>query len=123
MERIATALDALGQIALELVDRDTAAVQPGADVLGQSIHADAGRQLFGNAVLQFGGQLALTGQHMLRRLLQIPDNANPGQHLEDVVSRVPLIPAEALAGAGHEIVVVVVPALTHGQKRQHRVIP
>lgn len=61
-------------------------------------------------------------QDPFRRTTQIPDQAEFFQDLQDVVGDVDLPPKEALVGARHVVVMVVVPAFTHGQKREPEVV-
>lgn len=61
-------------------------------------------------------------QDAFRRTAQIPDQAEFFQDLQNVIRDVDLPPKEALVGARHVVVMVVVPAFTHGQKREPEVV-
>ena len=63
------------------------------------------------AALEQGGAgvgLAALFEHARRRLLDVPHQADPAHHLDDVVAQVDLPPVEALTAAVHVVVVVVV---------------
>ena len=57
-----------------------------------------------------------------RRRAQVPDHAEPRQHLEDVVAEVDLPPEEALVGGALVVVVVVVPALPMVIRARNRLL-
>jgi len=61
--------------------------------------------------------------HGLRRRLQIPDQAQLRQAEDQIIGRVPLPPAKALAHAVLIGMVVVVPAFAHGDDRQPPIVP
>jgi hypothetical protein len=61
-------------------------------------------------------------QNTFRWTTQIPDQAEFFQDLQDVIGDVDFPPKEALVGARHVVVMVVVPTFAHGQKREPEVV-
>ena len=53
---------------------------------------------------------------------KVPDEAAPGKRLQCVVSDVDFPPEEALASAGHVMVMIVVPALAEGHEGENPVV-
>jgi len=68
-----------------------------------------------------GGE-AVLGQQMGRDFAEIPDDAEPGHDLEGVISDVDFPPEEALAGGGHEVMMIVVPAFTEGEQGEEPIV-
>ena len=58
------------------------------------------------------------GHHRWRHRAQIPYQAKPRHHREDVESDVDLPPFESLPGRVHVVMVVVMPTFTQRDKRQ-----
>src|SRR4051812_48110862 len=61
-------------------------------------------------------------EQVLRDLAQFPDQAKYREELEQVVRNIDFPPEEALARAGHEVVVIVVPAFAQRKQRQKPVV-
>ena len=53
---------------------------------------------------------------------KVPDEAEPGESFKGVIGDVDFPPEEALAGAGHVVVMIVVPAFAEGQKGEKPVV-
>ena len=61
-------------------------------------------------------------EEMGGNLAEIPDQAQPREGFESVVGDIDFPPEEALAGGGHEMVVIIVPAFTEGEEGQEPVV-
>jgi len=53
---------------------------------------------------------------------EVADEAEPGEELQAIVGEIDLPPVEALAGGGHEIVMVVVPAFAESHQGEQPVV-
>src|SRR5437868_1205719 len=62
------------------------------------------------------------GQHLGRRLADVPDDAAQPQQPDDVVTDVDLPPEEALVGRTLVVMVIVVPALAERDDGDERVV-
>src|SRR5216683_4783204 len=65
---------------------------------------------------------SVLGQQMRGDFAQVPNDAEPGQNLQRVISDVDLPPVEALARRGHEVMMVVVPAFAERQQCEQPVV-
>src|ERR1700682_6757067 len=61
-------------------------------------------------------------EQMHGHFAQVPDDAEPGEDLQRVVSDVDLPPEEALARRGHEVMMVVVPAFAEREQGDQPVV-
>src|SRR2546421_7397866 len=68
------------------------------------------------------GRESVLGQQMSGDFAQVPDDAEPGEDFQRVVSDVDLPPEEALACRGHKVMMVVVPAFAEREQREQPVI-
>src|SRR5262249_58823462 len=59
---------------------------------------------------------------MSRYLAQIPDQPDPAEHLQRVISNVNFPPEKALARRRHMVVVIVVPAFAQSHQREQPVV-
>src|SRR5262245_53905169 len=80
------------------------------------------RELGGGAVDDARAEAPFVAQQLAGRRLQTPDQAGPRQGAQDVERGVDLPPAETLAHAALTGVMVVVPALAHGEYGQQPVV-
>src|SRR2546427_8808757 len=60
--------------------------------------------------------------YVARGLTQIPDDPEPREHAQNVESNIYFPPEETLASRSHVVMMVVVPALTHGHQGQQSVV-
>src|ERR1700736_3540465 len=74
-----------------------------------------------NGVCRLRGEL-LIREHVGGDFAEVPDDTAPGKNLQGVVGDVDFPPEKTLAGGGHEVMVVVVPAFAEGQQRQEPVV-
>lgn len=56
------------------------------------------------------------------RFFDVPNDVQCSERTEDVVRHVVLPPIKALARAVHEVMVIVVPPLAHGQDREEPIV-
>src|SRR5579871_598299 len=78
---------------------------------------------FGNQRRRLSGLLAgLSFDQFLGVGLDVPDQADPGKRLQDIVGHVDFPPVDALGLGIRELVVVVVPPFPHGDHRQDEVV-
>src|SRR5579859_3553291 len=69
-----------------------------------------------------GEGLLFVCEHVGRDFAEIPHEAAPGEGLERVVSDVDFPPEETLAGAGHVMVMIIVPAFAKGHQGQEPIV-
>ena len=62
------------------------------------------------------------GQDVIGDAAEFADQAEPGEEFEAVVGEIDLPPVKTLAGGGHEVVVIVVPAFAEGNEGQEPII-
>src|SRR5256885_2021136 len=81
------------------------------------------RELALQKLEQLGGEGLLFGyEEVGGDFAEVPDEAEPGEGFEGVVSDVDFPPEEALAGAGHVMVMIVVPAFAEGHESEEPVV-
>src|SRR6266849_7491096 len=68
------------------------------------------------------GREPVLRQQMSGDFAQVPDDAEPGEDFQCVVSDVDLPPEEALARRGHKVMMVVVPAFAEREQREQPVV-
>ncbi|MGY4327142.1 hypothetical protein ACVWWG_001559 [Bradyrhizobium sp. LB7.2] len=88
----------------------------------QSLRIEPSGKLAGRPMDDPRAERLLVAQHLFGRRLHVPDDAEPGQHLQDVIGHVDFPPAKTLSHAALVGVVIVVPALTEGEQRQQPVV-
>src|SRR5688572_20914726 len=79
------------------------------------------RSPYGDGLLVPEGGPAARRSRLLGRA-KMPDEAEGGEHAQHVVREVDLPPAEALPGRRLVVVMVVVPALAHGEEGDEEVV-
>src|SRR5258708_39298539 len=68
------------------------------------------------------GQLFVVAVRLMGHRLEIPDDADPGEYFQKIVSDIDLPPVKSLTGAAHMLVVIVVPAFTQSYQRQPKIV-
>ena len=72
---------------------------------------------------KLGGEFCFVrGEEMGGDFAEVPDEAEPGEGFERVISDVDFPPEEALTGAGHVMVMIVVPAFAEGHESKEPVV-
>ena len=66
--------------------------------------------------------LFFRSEQMIGHFAEIPDDAEPGEEFQRVVGDIDFPPEKALAGGGHEMMVVVVPAFAQGDQGQEEIV-
>jgi len=73
--------------------------------------------------LRGGGVEGLAfGEDVVGDAAEFADEAKPGEELQAVVGEIDLPPIKTLAGGGHEVVMIVVPAFAEGDEREQPVV-
>src|SRR5437867_3536989 len=113
---------ALGGRKLLLQCHDIGACERRRDYGGDAVSVEARSELSGRAIYHAGAQALLVAENSLRRELEVPNDAQLRQSFQDVEGRVDLPPAEPLPHAALTGVMVVVPALPHGEQGEEPVV-
>src|SRR5690349_25054624 len=73
--------------------------------------------------LRGGGVEGLAfGEDVIGDAAEFADKAEPGEELQAVVGEIDFPPVKTLAGGGHEVMMIVVPAFAKGNQRQQPVV-
>src|SRR5256885_15549504 len=81
------------------------------------------RELALQKLEKLGGEGLLFGyEEVGGDFAEVPDEAEPGEGFERVISDVNFPPEEALTGAGHVMVMIIVPAFAEGHESEEPVV-
>src|SRR5690242_7582150 len=79
--------------------------------------------VFAHSPLGGGGVEGLAfGEDVIGDAAEFADQAEPGKELQAVIGEIDLPPVKTLAGGGHEVVVIVVPAFAERDQREQPVV-